>query len=108
MGAEEFIPEHASITALRTAVQGCRGCDLYRDATQAVFGKRRIHQSPARIEIVACRPWLLAEFRLLDPDLVVIIGPYVKNASNTHLSCSVSSGVIRNPCVFVSRSMIFG
>src|SRR5215470_1516780 len=25
-------------------------------------GKRRIHQTPDRIEIMACRPWLLAEF----------------------------------------------
>ena len=26
-------------TALRAAVQGCRGCPLYADATQAVFGR---------------------------------------------------------------------
>src|SRR2546425_6379806 len=26
------------------------------------MGKRRIHQTPDRTEILACRPWLLAEF----------------------------------------------
>lgn len=38
-GAEEFLPDRRSLKALRAAVQGCRGCDLYRDATQAVFGE---------------------------------------------------------------------
>src|SRR5262245_61995973 len=28
-------------------------------------GKRRIHQTPDQTEIVACRPWLVAEFELL-------------------------------------------
>jgi uracil-DNA glycosylase family protein len=37
-------------------------------------GKRRIHQTPDRIEIVACRPWLLAEFALLAPQVVVALG----------------------------------
>src|SRR5256885_12084013 len=37
-------------------------------------GKRRIHQTPDRTEIVACRPWLLAEFAQLDPRIVVALG----------------------------------
>lgn len=37
-------------------------------------GKRRIHQSPDRVEITACRPWLLAEFAQLDPKVVVALG----------------------------------
>ena len=37
-GAEAFLPARRTIPALAKAVQGCRGCDLYRDATQAVFG----------------------------------------------------------------------
>jgi uracil-DNA glycosylase len=37
-------------------------------------GKRRIHQTPDRVEIVACRPWLLAEFAQLDPRVVVALG----------------------------------
>ncbi len=38
-GAEEYLPRGRSLRALRAAVQDCRGCDLYRDATQAVFGE---------------------------------------------------------------------
>ncbi len=37
-------------------------------------GKRRIHQTPDRIEITACRPWLLAEFAQLSPKVVVVLG----------------------------------
>ncbi len=38
------------------------------------MGKRRIHQTPDRIEITACRPWLLAEFAQLAPRVVVVLG----------------------------------
>ncbi|WP_422734046.1 UdgX family uracil-DNA binding protein [Micromonospora sp. WMMD558] len=37
-------------------------------------GKRRIHQTPDRVHIVACRPWLVAEFAKLSPDVVVVLG----------------------------------
>ena len=37
-------------------------------------GKRRIHQSPGPAHITACRPWLVAEFALLKPALVVVLG----------------------------------
>ena len=37
------MPERRTLPALREAVQGCRGCDLYRDATQAVFGEGARH-----------------------------------------------------------------
>lgn len=37
-------------------------------------GKRRIHQTPDASDIAACRPWLLAEFALLSPDVVVALG----------------------------------
>jgi uracil-DNA glycosylase family protein len=38
-GGADFMPEERTLDAARTAVQGCRGCDLYRDATQGVFGE---------------------------------------------------------------------
>jgi uracil-DNA glycosylase family protein len=137
--ASEYVPADAGLEELRTAVQRCRGCDLYKDATQAVFGegpddasvliigevpgdqedqqghpfvgpagklldraleeagidrtrtyvtnavkhfkfkraergKRRIHQKPGRTEVVACRPWLLAELDAVRPSLVVFLG----------------------------------
>jgi uracil-DNA glycosylase family protein len=37
-------------------------------------GKRRIHQNPGPAHITACRPWLVAEFSLLKPEIVVILG----------------------------------
>ena len=38
-GAEPYLPTERTLPVLREAVQSCRGCDLYRDATQAVFGE---------------------------------------------------------------------
>jgi DNA polymerase len=137
-GAEHFVPDDATeLDQLRAAAATCRGCHLYRDATQTVFGrggaqarvvmvgeqpgdvedvqglpfvgpagrllrkavddagidpaqlyitnavkhfkfrqtgKRRLHQTPDRVEIIACRPWLVAEFALLRPELVVVLG----------------------------------
>jgi uracil-DNA glycosylase family protein len=37
-------------------------------------GKRRIHQKPSRTEVVACRPWLFAELRVVEPDVLVLLG----------------------------------
>jgi DNA polymerase len=37
-------------------------------------GKRRIHQTPGQAHITACRPWLVSEFSLLKPKIVVILG----------------------------------
>jgi uracil-DNA glycosylase family protein len=135
--ARDFVPAGADLDRLREAAAGCRGCDLYQDATQTVFGrgdggaevvmvgeqpgdledkrglpfvgpaghllrravddagldpgklyitnavkhfkfrvvgKRRLHQTPDRTEIRACRPWLVAEFAQLRPKAVVVLG----------------------------------
>ncbi|MGH3877949.1 MAG: UdgX family uracil-DNA binding protein [Actinophytocola sp.] len=37
-------------------------------------GKRRIHKTPSRTEVVACRPWLDAELDRVGPELVVALG----------------------------------
>jgi len=37
-------------------------------------GKRRIHQTPDLAHITACRPWLVEELRLIDPQVVVCLG----------------------------------
>ena len=37
MSAAEFVPEGAGITRLREAANGCRGCELWENATQTVF-----------------------------------------------------------------------
>jgi uracil-DNA glycosylase len=37
--AADFLPARRSLPQLREAVNSCRGCDLYCNATQAVFGE---------------------------------------------------------------------
>ena len=138
IGAQAFIPSDAhTLEELKAGAAGCRGCELYENATQTVFGrgapharivfvgeqpgdvedqkglpfvgpagrllreavddadidpaevyitnavkhfrfelrgKRRIHQTPGPAHISACRPWLVAEFKLLKPQLVVVLG----------------------------------
>ena len=37
-------------------------------------GKRRIHKKPSPREIAACRPWLQAELRIVQPRTVVCLG----------------------------------
>jgi uracil-DNA glycosylase family protein len=138
IGAQAFIPSDAhTLDELKAAAAGCKGCELYENATQTVFGrgapharivfvgeqpgdiedqkglpfvgpagrllreavddagidsadvyitnavkhfrfelrgKRRIHQTPGPAHITACRPWLVAEFSLLKPQLVVVLG----------------------------------
>jgi uracil-DNA glycosylase family 4 len=37
--AADFLPKARSLASLRRAAQGCRGCDLWKDATQTVFGQ---------------------------------------------------------------------
>jgi DNA polymerase len=46
-GAASYLPERRSLTALRAAAAGCRGCDLHGPATQTVFG-----EGPARARLV--------------------------------------------------------
>ncbi|MGE2729022.1 UdgX family uracil-DNA binding protein [Mycolicibacterium vaccae] len=137
--ATDFVPPSLEIADLAAAAQGCRGCGLYEDATQAVFGAgvaparmmfigeqpgdsedragkpfvgpagrlldkalaaagiprepvyvtnavkhfkfvraergaRRIHKTPSRTEVVACRPWLVAELTAVEPEVVVLLG----------------------------------
>jgi uracil-DNA glycosylase len=137
--AADFVPDTHDLGQLAEAAQGCKGCDLYLNATQTVFGvgapkadimlvgeqpgdqedkagapfvgpagklldkalvaadidrdrtyvtnavkhfkftlpergKRRIHKTPSRTEVVACRPWLFAEMMSVQPDVVVLLG----------------------------------
>ena len=36
---DSFIPSHLSLPTLREAAARCTGCDLYKQATQTVFGE---------------------------------------------------------------------
>jgi uracil-DNA glycosylase family protein len=37
-------------------------------------GKRRIHKTPSRMEVVACRPWFAAELDAIGPQILVLLG----------------------------------
>src|SRR3954468_23704499 len=51
--AAEFLPEKLTLKALAEAAGGWRGCELYREATQAVFGQGR---PTARLMLVGEQP----------------------------------------------------
>jgi DNA polymerase len=37
-------------------------------------GQRRIHQTPERVHVAACRPWLQAELAVVRPQALVLLG----------------------------------
>jgi DNA polymerase len=72
MGAE-YIPGHPTLTVLQEAVQKCRGCDLYKAATQAVFGEGPcwasivfIGEQPGNEEDLAGHPFVGPAGRMFD------------------------------------------
>ena len=76
-GATEYLPKQRSKAALETAVQSCRGCRLYRDATQAVFGEGQsrarvmlVGEMPGNDEDLAGKPFVGPAGRVLDRALV--------------------------------------
>jgi DNA polymerase len=43
-------------------------------------GKRRIHQTPGKLEVEACKPWLEAELERVKPQVVGILGAVAAKA----------------------------
>jgi uracil-DNA glycosylase family protein len=71
--AAEYLPTSRSLKALRTASQTCRGCALYEDATQTVFGRGRkssdlmlVGEQPGDKEDREGEPFVGPAGRLLD------------------------------------------
>jgi uracil-DNA glycosylase family protein len=71
-GAERYVPDRRSITALTQAVQECRGCDLWANGTKAVFGRGRVHadlvlvgEQPGDVEEKQGEPFVGPAGRLL-------------------------------------------
>jgi uracil-DNA glycosylase family protein len=74
--ARDFLPPERDLGHLRKAVQNCRGCELYRNATQAVFGEGRkrarlllVGEQPGNDEDLAGHPFVGPAGRLLDEAL---------------------------------------
>jgi uracil-DNA glycosylase len=71
--AADFLPERTTLRAMREAVQACRGCELYEDATQAVFGEGpdgarvvMVGEQPGDKEDAAGRPFVGPAGGMLD------------------------------------------
>jgi uracil-DNA glycosylase family protein len=74
--AHDLIPARPDLDGLRAAAAGCTACDLYRDATQTVFGEGAsgaevmlVGEQPGDGEDRAGRPFVGPAGRLLDQAL---------------------------------------
>jgi len=72
-GAEQFLPAATDLAALADAARSCRGCDLYADATQTVFGRGAaraavllVGEQPGDVEDVEGQAFVGPAGRLLD------------------------------------------
>ena len=74
--AADFLPPAPTLRKLAEAARGCRGCDLYRTATQTVFGEgvpgaevMLVGEQPGDREDLEGRPFVGPAGRLLDEAL---------------------------------------
>lgn len=74
--AADFLPASRSLRALERAAETCRGCELYRDATQTVFGMggpsarlMLVGEQPGDKEDLEGEPFVGPAGRLLDKAL---------------------------------------
>jgi uracil-DNA glycosylase len=70
---QSFLPDKRTIASLRKAAAGCRGCPLYLQATQTVFGEGKVDarivlvgEQPGDQEDLAGRPFVGPAGKLLD------------------------------------------
>jgi DNA polymerase len=71
--AADFVPPRPTLTTARAASKSCKGCDLWRHATQTVFGEgparatvMLIGEQPGDVEDVEGRPFVGPAGRILD------------------------------------------
>ena len=95
MTAAAYLPERRSLPQPREAVQGCRGCDLYKNATQAVFGEGAaraelmlVGEQPGDREDRAGRPFVGPAGQLLDRALEEASIDRAQTTSRTRSSTS--------------------
>jgi uracil-DNA glycosylase family protein len=76
--AVAFLPERKTLKTMRDAAQGCRGCPLYQNATQAVFGEGKrtarivfVGEQPGNDEDLEGRPFVGPAGRVLDEGLAL-------------------------------------
>lgn len=117
-GAEDFVPDTRDVSILADAVQACRGCELYRDATQGVFGQGSadatvmfVGEQPGDREDRAGEPFVGPAGRLLDKALVSAgidrdgsTSPTPSNTSNSHCP-NAASAVSTRPQPYRGRGV---
>lgn len=70
--AADYLPDDRSLASLDNALQSCRGCDLFKNATQAVFGEGApngvlfVGEQPGDAEDNEGRPFVGPAGKLLD------------------------------------------
>jgi DNA polymerase len=71
--AADFLPQGSSLPSLREAARTCQGCDLYKNATQTVFGEGAtgadvmlVGEQPGDREDVEGRPFVGPAGKILD------------------------------------------
>ena len=76
ISAADFLPTKRTLDALREAARSCRGCELYKNATQTVFGEGPkkadvvfVGEQPGDQEDRQGHPFVGPEGRLLDKSL---------------------------------------
>jgi uracil-DNA glycosylase family protein len=76
ISAADFLPRDESLPSLRQAARGCRGCDLWKNATQTVFGEGNpgstlmmVGEKPGDKEDLAGHPFVGPAGALLDKAL---------------------------------------
>lgn len=74
--AADFLPDKLTLESLRAAAKSCRGCELYKDATQTVFGEGSetasvmlVGEQPGDVEDRQGHPFVGPAGRLLDKAL---------------------------------------
>lgn len=74
--AAPFLPGKRTLPALRSAAEGCKGCDLWKNATQTVFGAGPprasvlfVGEQPGNDEDLAGEPFVGPAGRILDEAL---------------------------------------
>jgi uracil-DNA glycosylase len=89
--AAEFLPKRHTLESLRAAARSCKGCDLYKNATQTVFGEgpkdasvMLVGEQPGDMEDRQGHPFVGPAGRLLDKALAEARIPrdevYITNA----------------------------
>jgi uracil-DNA glycosylase len=89
--AADFLPKQRTLESLRAAARSCKGCDLYKNATQTVFGEgpkdatvMLVGEQPGDMEDRQGHPFVGPAGRLLDKALAEARIPrdevYITNA----------------------------